>query len=498
MSVLAKESFLDDSQYVAFGVFSFIFVISTMYNMPIMSQYNWLLRKIYYSILIIASCFMTYPIWVRPKIQKIISIAWYAGIFYTLVFIGSMFVILSNASQLQVMMFMLNIFVMSVLLNWMVALMMLIVGIISSAYLCRYYLGVEFLFSDHDNLKLKLVYIALFVSVTLVIFTRPKQAKEKLEQDFKNHIKSVNKEYENRFIRLFQYRQDFVNRIDEECIKVFQTIHAQSKAILDALSSSNDKEALINSAKNLTQITERLKYASKYLLEIIHTVKDKVRIHLEKINLEEFLITTINEFQKLYVQEGDIHLRLNTKVNEIEFDSNLIKGVINHFLHTVLSANKSTSVEISVDNDDISFKIDLPDGEYTLVNTKAIRVSIAPNNATVNWKLMDDIDHTDHTDVNLTDCYNVIAAHYGNIKNDGNVAYSISIPIKISDIRPKLMDIPDVKLEDLSAVSSLFIHEKTEILRSIANKLLHKGMMIDDIAEVLKIEQKEVISLING
>jgi hypothetical protein len=92
----------------------------------------------------------------------------------------------------------------------------------------------------------------------------------------------------------------------------------------------------------------------------------------------------------------------------------------------------------------------------------------------------------------------IISAHYGefNIKNsfEGTI-YSFTIPIKINEIRPKLMDIPNVRLENIDNIAKLTKGMVKENVIEIAKELKIVGLSHDLILKITKLSEEELSSL---
>ena len=135
-----------DLTYTSFGIFSTISTISTMYSISnvIDGQNKDAILPFYEIMLVLSVCFTTYPIWPSTiKKDNIAQVAWSISIFFLLIFCSSFFLMLSNFSHLQFVVFIVNLIVAAILTRWKLLLTMMIVGIYSSIKAYQYYTGID-------------------------------------------------------------------------------------------------------------------------------------------------------------------------------------------------------------------------------------------------------------------------------------------------------------------------------------------------------------------
>ena len=174
-----------DLTYTSFGIFSTISTISTMYSISnvIDGQNKDTILPFYEIMLVLSVCFTTYPIWPSTiKKDNIAQIAWSISIFFLLIFCSSFFLMLSNFSHLQFVVFIVNLIVAAILTRWKLLLTMMIVGIYSSIKAYQYYTGIDNIVINMASTSL-IIYTFLLAGTAIVIFFRPKQAyEEEIEQ----------------------------------------------------------------------------------------------------------------------------------------------------------------------------------------------------------------------------------------------------------------------------------------------------------------------------
>ena len=129
--------------------------------------------------LIAAAGFLSYPAWPPTfRGKRFIAFAWPIGIGYILFFIGSVLVVMSGFHQVQVMIFMLNIVLAALLLDWPLMAFLVINGVLLAFGAFQYVAGAVLLTSVAQGLQFRVLYgIPLFVSflIALVRFRESKK-----------------------------------------------------------------------------------------------------------------------------------------------------------------------------------------------------------------------------------------------------------------------------------------------------------------------------------
>ena len=102
-------------------------------------------------------------------------------------------------------------------------------------------------------------------------------------------------------------------------------------------------------------------------------------------------------------------------------------------------------------------------------------------------------------EVKFAEVYNSISAHYGEfnitLEKSGLATYSLIIPSKLREIRPKRMNLPDMKLEEVNEVHEFISNKNKEVVINIAKQLLREGMSLTSIADITKLKLEEVKEL---
>ncbi|MEM7382874.1 MAG: sodium:solute symporter family protein [Bacteroidota bacterium] len=127
-----------------FGIYIIAATYASLYTVDegIRASYGALYSIIYHSVLIITPGLLTYPVWPPTlKGKHFTSWVWPLSIFYILFVAGFWLVIMSGFHEFQVMIFLLNLVMATLLLSWPLALGLAAVGIITAVQVFRIYTG---------------------------------------------------------------------------------------------------------------------------------------------------------------------------------------------------------------------------------------------------------------------------------------------------------------------------------------------------------------------
>ena len=186
-----------------FGVFIMISTFFSMNTIPKESQmqYVFLINMLYPATLSAAAVLIGYPLWAsRWKETNVMAICWNIIIFFVLICFNFLIVLISNFSEVQLILFMVNILMISSLINWRWSLLYLVFGVCITLFIYEMYLLPPQMQSGLSALEFKIIYLLLLVSVILIIFLKPKQqyleATEEKAEYFEKKTKSLKKENE--------------------------------------------------------------------------------------------------------------------------------------------------------------------------------------------------------------------------------------------------------------------------------------------------------------
>ncbi|MFK7968035.1 MAG: sensor histidine kinase [Rickettsiaceae bacterium] len=217
-----------------------------------------ILNPIYYSVLILSTTFVIYPLWLNKfKNKTFVSVLWNIAVFYNLAFSSTLMVIIGQFDQMQLTVLMASLVVVGILMRWQVAMLIIIGGTIISIECYKIYADVNFLPQNMDSLQFKITYSMLLVTSMLIAFFKPKQEYEKLIQDKAAHLDLKIQDQEEMLEKALKLKYEFLANLEHEGNTPISTIVSMTELMesnYDKLSDDQMREGLSMVSKSSNRL----------------------------------------------------------------------------------------------------------------------------------------------------------------------------------------------------------------------------------------------------
>ncbi|HJD64153.1 MAG TPA: sodium:solute symporter family protein [Rickettsia endosymbiont of Sericostoma sp.] len=498
---------------ITFSLFGFFVIISTyssLFTIPehYSTKYFDIYNFIYHSVLLISTGFVTYPILLpRFKSERFIAVIWNLGVLYLLICVGSMLVIISEFHQLQCMIFIINLLVTGILLRWQIALFIAIFGTFASFQFFKCYMGENYLTSNFGDIQLQINYLLLLFSSALIAFLKPKQKHEELSEIMKNAWETKSIKLTHDLIKLAQHEEEFFNRIEAQEQQQLHTLQLQLKTLCTKLQKTANKDQISRITEELYEVAKRIEAWTSYLSTITHRIRRQVHIKLTKVNIINLVNEVVVECEKLFAQPLQFVVQDKIKYSDIICDSEKLKEVIKSLLiHAINNNVDSNLVSIFLDDDILDFELNISETTKSKKSIEAVRLTMKNQGSTLTEQQLQLIltpTFRQTNELTFFECSNIIDSHYGKFKVDNNqdqdkgINYNITIPVDIKKIRPKVMDLPDIRIESLKKIAEIFLQAQKDDRLNIAQKLFQAGVDFDIIEQVTSLKKEEITNIKN-
>jgi signal transduction histidine kinase len=295
-----------DLTYTSFGIFSTISTISTMYSISnvIDGQNKDTILPFYEIMLVLSVCFTTYPIWPSTiKKDNIAQIAWSISIFFLLIFCSSFFLMLSNFSHLQFVVFIVNLIVAAILTRWKLLLTMMIVGIYSSIKAYQYYTGIDNIVINMASTSL-IIYTFLLAGTAIVIFFRPKQAYEEEIEQKSNYLEHKVIDQKKELTKLYEIKNEFLRNLEHETRTPITGITSLGQVLWANYDKFNEEQRR-NATKDIADSSERLTSLVNNLIDLSKLNNINYQLNKSQVNLSDLVYKRLELCKKLYIQDKD-------------------------------------------------------------------------------------------------------------------------------------------------------------------------------------------------
>lgn len=473
-----------EMNYVSFGLFS---LVSTLTGMYFLSNTSNIVIFFYQSVLTMSVMFITYAIWPTTiKKTNILPLSWgFASIY--LVITGTYMLLTSSFGTIQLVTFMANLLVIAILLEWKFAIIAIITGVYIGTQVHMIECG-----SINDEMvtiQFKILYVLLIISATLIAFVKPKQHEI-------TNLKKINRDLEEKYnkriydlIRAIHHREEFIDRLDADCLDIFHQTGNHINEIYDKLISKklNSKE-LHNITVQIKLIIERMKDGSDYLSYLVKSLK-QIKLNIDSADLYKILEKATEEILVI--------IQSTESVLPIICDRDKIYQCFNTILYHI--KNKiDKEMTVLIENDILEYNISF-NNEYK-EKIKAYKITFSTSSNIITTKEINDLlspKLKNLEEILFAEIAAIVDAHYGKFiiivdEVSNKLDYIITIPVNVTEVRPKIVDLLDDSGINLNKLYKLLhCYEKDSLLK-IALILYNEGMDIDKIATITNLSQDEI------
>jgi len=366
----------NEMSYTGLGIYFIVFTITTMY-----SVHSELLIKNRDNILIIYQIMMvtgvviaTYPIWpvsLRQELkQTIAQIAWPITSFFMLVFFNIFFLLISNFGLLQSSIFSINLVIVSILVGWRLASIMVVIGICIVLTIFNIYfseLTVDFSIGSPGFIC---AYTVMIIATTLIIFIKPRQAMQQLVEEQNQHLSGRVGTQEQELKESAAIKSEFIRNVTHEYHAPMTGISSMAQILAENYDQLTDEQRK-QAAKTLLDSSLRLEVFDANISSLSKLSKGKLNLKLETINLSNLVEESVSTCRRLYEKKPedkkwvlDIDEEITANLDKYYFKQcldNLIINTISYChkgkIEVVLKQNKY-GIHFSISDEGVGIPIE--------------------------------------------------------------------------------------------------------------------------------------------
>ena len=444
-----------DRFYLLFGFYTLASSYASLYTLSdnIEEQYQSIYRAIQYSMLVMTTSFLLYPLWPHYlRSKRVLTWIWPLSIGYALFFVGGMLAIMNGAEQIQMMLLMLNIVMTVLLIRWPLALFLAGSGILAAVCFFKYYTGLDTLPTTLITLQFKVIYGLLLFSSFLIALFRYKQARDKLE--YQNiSLATTSKETSSELLGAFKDRKKFIRAFRESGATDLAGLAGLSNKISEKTKGLKLPQEL---KQDITQLREKLSSIALHLDRLDHRAAEYMRLETATITIDAFLQAAQ---ERLRARELDkrINWKKMTQHKEVECDVARIESLLVNsvsFMRTV--AGENVPILIGIEDTQLGYPMSAVEPGYTK-KIDALRITLTTQKtlpameAIYLAQMSEDTTPMPETTTDLPLVANerILKAHYGytNTIADGKALIQVYvIPKQLREVRPTDMDLPEMEL----------------------------------------------------
>lgn len=361
-----KNSPKGEFLYSLFGLFVMISSFGNISTLPQSTsvQFSYLLNSVYPVVLFVSTALISYPLWLQKwKEGAFITVFWNFIIFFILICFSFFLVIISNFSEVQLMIFIVNVIILSSFASWRWALFSIITGAIVTLFFYKYCLALDLVREEFSSTEFRIFYLLLMISSIMVIFLKPQQVYQELTELKANYLSQEVHDQKKELIKLQELKNEFLRNLEHEAHTPITGITSMGQVLwegYDKLTEEQRREGIHNIAKS----SERLTSLVDNLIDLSKLENFNYKLNRSKINLGNLIYKRLEICQKLYIEEKDKkNLNFNLDIEDkliISCDEYYITRSIDSIIINAIQYCKKGKISIKLKsgaNDTIKFSV---------------------------------------------------------------------------------------------------------------------------------------------
>ncbi|MCP5362972.1 MAG: ATP-binding protein [Rickettsiaceae bacterium] len=264
------------------------------------------LLDIFYPIAVSSSAILiSYPLWLwNWKESRFVGVFWNLIMFWVLICFTFLTVLIGRFSEMQLIVFMMNIVIISSLGKWQWSLFNFIAGIVLvSVFYTNYYPGnldnVEFASS-----QFKIFYLLILLISTLILFLKPKQEYQELTEEKNEHLNGRINMYKEQAREAEALKGRFIRNITHEYHAPMTGISSMAQVLVQDYDKLNDEQRKI-AAKTILDSSLRLEVFDANISSLSKLNKPSYDLKLAPTNFSQLVEDRVTLCRKLYENEEE-------------------------------------------------------------------------------------------------------------------------------------------------------------------------------------------------
>jgi signal transduction histidine kinase len=273
---------------------------------------------VFYPIAVSSSAILiSYPLWLwNWKESRFVGVFWNLIMFWVLICFTFLTVLIGRFSEMQLIVFMMNIVIISSLGKWQWSLFNFIAGILLvSVFYTNYYPGnldnVEFASS-----QFKIFYLLILLISTLILFLKPKQEYQELTEEKNEHLSGRIDMYKEQAREAEALKGRFIRNITHEYHAPMTGISSMAQVLLQDYDKLNDEQRKM-AAKTILNSSLRLEVFDSNISSLSQLNKPRYDLKLLEMDFSQLVEEQVALCRKLY--EDTTEMAIN---RQEEWESN--------------------------------------------------------------------------------------------------------------------------------------------------------------------------------
>lgn len=467
--------------YSLFGFYVFTATYASFYILPheIITQFAGLYKIMQYSVMLLFTTFLAFPIWPRfMRNKRVLIWLWPLSVFYALFVMGGILVVLSGFATAQMLIFTLN-FVMAVLLlHWPLAAGMVLGGPLLVVLTFRQNTDLANSLGSLGTLQFRLIYGLLLLSSFLIALFKHKQAYDLLARHNKQ-LQSERKVTQQELVKALGNEARFFSEITAAGNRVLEAVTKRVDLFVQYAQTLTTPSQLPTVRRSLEDAHQSLKDTMAYLQNVVYRIQGHLRLQVDIVDMDSLLERAMDVLKAQHTQQQlRPRVRNITDIQHIQCDVGRIQQLlVNAWLHTQQHNTPQKPVFMSIQKTTLGYPIPSIKNYIKEVPALCMTISVDDVLSAPKKLYMGAVGNTtlhvpqEMKDLPLLDNQRIIDAHYGVVEflqeNSSPLTQVYVIPVQLRDVRPSMMDLPQMEIDNIAPEYRIILPEETSLLKRL-------------------------------
>jgi Na+/proline symporter/signal transduction histidine kinase len=385
LDFLKKNTPKNDKVISLLGIMVMVVTFSGVITVPkaIHMQHQAFLNSSYIITLLFSSVLISYSLWQNAwRKTNILPITWNLTMFLVLICFSFLLVLISGFSEIQTILFMVNVLMISSITHWRLAMTMLSTGILVTLLFYKNYFPVFEILISFASLDFKIVYLLVLIMSVLVMFFKPKQehleATEAKVEDLKMEITHLDHEVDDLHDQVTHYSEKIsdqekeIERLGATAQKILNNVNHELR--LPVGNVINFSEMLYkglgkHSPEMLKELSDQVHKNTTRLSSMILNMLDLANLEVKKVNLDKTLVnlseivkTRVKTCRNIYLQGKPINFKLMIDPEiMISVDPNYIRQAIDNLVINAINFSEEGTIIVKLEKQKNSVQFTITD-----------------------------------------------------------------------------------------------------------------------------------------
>ena len=364
--------------YIYFGIFTTLSMLCTtiLLDENIYQQNITFINVMQIVILGLSTFLITHKLWSEEFKKRYLAVIWYVTIFISFSVTSSFLILINNFSLIPLMLFSINLLVISYLLRWQEIIVMLLGGVTISYIICYYYFDTSVVYLQLYDSKFSIIYSLLMLTGSLIAFLKPKQ--EYLEETehkvdtleteithldheimgLSGQVVGLNEKVAHYSERVVDQAKE-IERLGATTQKILNNVNHELRLPIGNVMNFSDMlhEALYKSGnKHIQELSEEVYKNSTRVSSMILNMLDlatldvkKVDLQKKTINFSELVEDRVKTCRKIYLQDKKINFELTIDPEVmLVVDPNYIRQTVDNLVINAITFSETGLIKVIV------------------------------------------------------------------------------------------------------------------------------------------------------